>query len=137
MYVPGVVVPVVEIIAVAFPVAVGVGVTDGGLTWHAGGVTFDMDEVAWHVRLTVPVKPVPAVTTTGAVAENPGFTATGVNFCGIVSVKSGTAATDTKVREAAERHSMIALRRAMPNFRMDGNEENLNMNSFGSTSFDS
>ena len=63
---------------------------------QVGDVAFGCGRT-WHVRSTVPVKPVPATSVTSEVAEPPGLIAYGSNVA-IVSVKLWPAEDPTQVK---------------------------------------
>jgi hypothetical protein len=80
------------------------GVTVAGLTVQLGGSVIDwIVDVTWQPRLTLPLKPLSVPTVTFEDDVPPGATASGesVSAC---SVKVWAAASDGKIRNAANRH---------------------------------
>jgi hypothetical protein len=95
---------VVPSIVVIVAEALAGGVTVAGLTVQLGGSVIDwIVDVTWQPRLTLPLKPLSVPTVTFEDDVPPGATASGesVSAC---SVKVWAAASDGKIRNAANRH---------------------------------
>ena len=111
------------------------GVTVAGLTAQTGVDVVACDEDAWHVRSTVPLKPliVPIVMFEDEVP--PGATASGEN--GVACrVKSCADACDVRVAKAAMQHRTASracpVRKQSQNFdKLDFDDSYLNMSRLG------
>jgi hypothetical protein len=133
---------VVPSIVVIVAEALAGGVTVAGLTEQLGGSVIDwIVDVTWQPRLTLPLKPLSVPTVTFEDDVPPGATASGdsVSAC---SVKVWAAASDGKIRNAANRHKTAVSARpdhaelnGLDSNGLDFNDWDFNESAFNDSDF--